>query len=249
MNTTLINEIKLLGLTDKEAAVYLTLLSLTKAPVHKIASASKLNRSTCYIVLESLKEKGFAVESQDPELRCYEACPPQELLKKAAQRTQESEAMYESIISTTEELGAHTLGAQAGTRASFFETEGGLKTVQHEIDTALKKESVCGIAHEGNVEKKLEAAQNAKVIIATKNIGRKRALKNTYYIPYEQYPVDSQLFIFGNVITLLSESEAFAVRIESAQFAEVTREAFNLAWKEAERLNNLKYSNKLAIRQ
>ena len=53
------NEIKKLGLSDKEAKVYLTVLELGQAPVAEISVHSGVVRVTVYVILEELKKKGL----------------------------------------------------------------------------------------------------------------------------------------------------------------------------------------------
>jgi len=48
---------------------------------------------------------------------------------------------------------------------------------------------------------------------------------------------DSDFYVYKNVIVLIVDSEEFAVRIESAEFAEVLRETFELDWAEAGRID------------
>lgn len=55
-------------------------------------------------------------------------------------------------------------------------------------------------------------------------------------IPKNKYSFASDLFIFGDIIAVISDTEEFAVRVESTDFADVAKEAFDLAWEEAGRL-------------
>ena len=59
MNNKLINTLKDIGLTEKEATVYLASLSLGSGNVAQIAQVSGIKRTTVYSVLESLKQKGL----------------------------------------------------------------------------------------------------------------------------------------------------------------------------------------------
>ena len=59
MNNKLINTLKDIGLTEKEAIVYLASLSLGPGNVAQIAQSSGIKRTTVYSVLELLKQKGL----------------------------------------------------------------------------------------------------------------------------------------------------------------------------------------------
>lgn len=55
----LLRSLEDLGLTDKEAKVYLAMLSLSESNVRKIADAAEVKRSTVYFILDSLCQKGL----------------------------------------------------------------------------------------------------------------------------------------------------------------------------------------------
>ncbi|MFW9878364.1 MAG: TrmB family transcriptional regulator [Candidatus Thorarchaeota archaeon] len=57
----LINILEEVGLTDKEANIYFTMLSLGPSTILKISQASGIKRTTAYPIIESLKEKGLAI--------------------------------------------------------------------------------------------------------------------------------------------------------------------------------------------
>jgi sugar-specific transcriptional regulator TrmB len=48
-----------LGFSSKEADVYISLLELGSAIVSDVAKKAGINRSTAYVLLESLAKKGF----------------------------------------------------------------------------------------------------------------------------------------------------------------------------------------------
>ena len=68
-----------LGLSDKEATVYLALLEFDNASPAQIAEKTKLNRSTVYVVLESLEKKGLTSETNVGKTVHYQAAPPERL--------------------------------------------------------------------------------------------------------------------------------------------------------------------------
>ncbi len=73
------NEIKKLGLSDKEAKIYLTALELGSAPASEIATHSGINRATTYVILEELKKKGLASTFLKGKKTIFAAEPPERL--------------------------------------------------------------------------------------------------------------------------------------------------------------------------
>ncbi len=68
-----------LGLNEKEAAVYLSLLSVDSSSVLDLATKTKIKRPTVYIVLESLAKKGLVSETTVGKKTHYQAEPPERL--------------------------------------------------------------------------------------------------------------------------------------------------------------------------
>lgn len=77
----LIEPLKNLGLSEKEAKVYLALLQLGTATPYKIAKKSGLKRPTAYVIAEELVEKGLIVRAPGEEPRQYVARSPESVLE------------------------------------------------------------------------------------------------------------------------------------------------------------------------
>jgi sugar-specific transcriptional regulator TrmB len=70
-----------IGLTDKESAVYSTLLELGGAYPSKIAEKTKINRSTVYKILLDLSVKGLVSEIQKKGKLFYQIENPDKLAR------------------------------------------------------------------------------------------------------------------------------------------------------------------------
>jgi DNA-binding MarR family transcriptional regulator len=77
----LIEPLKNLGLTEKEAKVYLALLQLGTATPYRIAKKSGLKRPTAYVIAEELVEKGLIVHVPGEEPKQYVARSPESVLE------------------------------------------------------------------------------------------------------------------------------------------------------------------------
>ncbi len=73
------SNLKNLGLTDKESAVYLEVLKRGRVSPTEIAQTSKINRTTVYSVAKELIKKGFLLEDLAGAASSLVAVPPQEL--------------------------------------------------------------------------------------------------------------------------------------------------------------------------
>ena len=67
------------GLSNKEAKVYLSLLELGTSVVSDVAKKSQINRSTAYVLLESLAKHGLVSISERKNVRLYTPAPPERI--------------------------------------------------------------------------------------------------------------------------------------------------------------------------
>jgi sugar-specific transcriptional regulator TrmB len=65
-----------LGLSDKEARVYVAALFLGPSAVQKIAGQAEINRATTYVILDQLAELGLVSQSQEGKKTVFIAEPP-----------------------------------------------------------------------------------------------------------------------------------------------------------------------------
>jgi len=79
----LIESLKNLGLNKKEAKVYVSLLQLGEASAYAIANLSTLKKSTTYVILEDLMDKGIVNKIPRVKIMQYTAIPPSELFAMA----------------------------------------------------------------------------------------------------------------------------------------------------------------------
>src|SRR3989339_474743 len=100
----LIKQISSIGLSDKSAIVYATLLNLGGAYPSKIAEYSKLNRSTTYKILIDLSIKGLINESRKHNKLYYQIEKPEKLLNYTKKQITLSEDRYEKAIKLIPEL-------------------------------------------------------------------------------------------------------------------------------------------------
>jgi len=59
LDKELIKEVESIGLSEKEARVYLAVLEMGQASVQDIGKKADVNRATTYVILDSLMKKGM----------------------------------------------------------------------------------------------------------------------------------------------------------------------------------------------
>ncbi|WP_321211343.1 TrmB family transcriptional regulator [Methanothermobacter sp. DP] len=79
------NALRLMGLTDYQAAAYTAMVSLVSARASEAAEASGIPRSRIYEVLRQLSDRGFVEVERGKPLR-YHVVPPAEVFRREKKR-------------------------------------------------------------------------------------------------------------------------------------------------------------------
>ena len=121
-----VDELRAYGLSEKEASVYLSLLSLGPATANQVAERANLVRTTTYDILKTLKEKGIVRCITKNKVLYYEAAPPQKLIEIL----DEKRRTISAIIPSLQQL---SLPAKNEPKFEVFDGREGIKTVYQDI--------------------------------------------------------------------------------------------------------------------
>ncbi len=124
-------ELRKLGLTEKEARVYLAGLELGPSSVKKIAEAAKITRPTAYETIKKLEEKKLFEESKQNKKRAFAARPPERILgilKIQKREIEEKERELARIIAALD-----TKESKGKKRIETFKGPAGIKSLEEMI--------------------------------------------------------------------------------------------------------------------
>ena len=254
-NNLLIKNLVEFGLSEKEAAVYISLLELELAGVNEIAKKAGINRSSAYVVLESLKSKGLVGISDDKKVRQYIAASPETLHRVASDMARKQEDLRKNIDSIVPELKLLYKNIKHKPKVSVFEGKEGLITAFEDILNCKDKlmrvtsrlDSLVHIIPPDYFPKYVQK----RIKIGIKMLGihpddeLSRRLKRVsigfdepILIPKEKYLSSADTAIYDNKIGFMSPKDGgIAIIIESQEVADVMKNIFDLAFEEAKRLN------------
>ena len=142
MNDELIANLEDLGLSQKEARVYLANLMLGAATVQKIADQSGIKRVTTYVILESLNNLGLVSQSTKGKKTYFVAEEPSQLrrlLQKKEQAIQEQQKNFDAILPELNEL--KTLPTESP-NVRFYDTAEGIRSMMASFLSAHQREGV-----------------------------------------------------------------------------------------------------------
>lgn len=233
------------GLSDKESALYLALLELGQADVAAIAAKANVKRPTAYVLLDTLKEKGF-VSLQDGNSRQFQAEDPRKILAYEKTKVSQLEKVLPGMLGL-----ASKSEHKPGTR--FFSGKDGIKAVYEETLLQPAGSEMLAIGNAEAVERSIEGFQDwyikrraesgipMRAIIPATPEGLKVAardaeeLRETRLLEPGDFTEPVEVNIYGNKVSAVSfvENELIGVIIESEVLANVHRQIFELMWRTA----------------
>ena len=116
--------LKQLGLSDKQAEVYLSLLELGESPMTRIARKANLKRPTVYLVIDELIILGLCSEITKGKKKFYSATHPRRLLEITRFKNEQAEKLVPKLVAlrnTAEKPRVRMLEGIDGIRIAYEE--------------------------------------------------------------------------------------------------------------------------------
>ena len=251
------NELKNLlvdvGLKEKEADVYIAILSLGQGTASKIARRAHIARTTVYDILSSLFDKGLVTLTGKEPKQEYVAESPDNLKiymeSELAKKQTDLEDVKNILIPQLKSI--HNVGNRP--KVMFYEGTEGLEKVYE--DTLTSHEAIRAYANVSEMhaalpnyfpeyyKRRTEKGIKIRAIIPSNKAGIERASKNaseareSALIPEARYSFLPEINIYDNKVMIASWKEKLGIIIESEEIAEAMKTIYELAWAEAKRLD------------
>ncbi len=247
---SLSRELMHLGLSEKEAAVYVAALQLGPTPVQDIAKQSKVNRATTYVMIESLEKRGLISSTQKDKKRIFIAEAPDRLLSLLRLQKKELEEQESELTKMLPKLNAIFNRSGEKPEIRYMEGPEGLESLRREFEE-LKGETVQiigydaftktvdfddSIKHRETLKKKKATArvlyvtsQSREQIAATLWDGLDFHVVSPKLFPFK---VEGEITIRGEHVYMFTYTLGpLAVDVRSPILADTLRAMFELAWK------------------
>lgn len=249
-----VTQLKHIGLSDKEAKVYLAMLELGPATVLEIAAKAGVNRPTTYVEIESLKKKGLASSQTRGTKQLFMAESPDQLKFLLEREVKHVEQKKEELTSVLPDLMTLFNLGEEKPQVRFFEGKEGLTRMQENFLKA-KQKIILGISSIDDVFRlfpnhpELYTARRINKKIHTKLIytSRKgaflkkddaRMIRESKFVPPEKLPFNADVTIYDeNVAIAALKGRIAGVIITQKEIADSFRGLFDLIWKTADRLS------------
>lgn len=247
MQTTLIKVLTNLGLTDKEAKVYLACTEKGTTVVSIIAQAAGINRVTTYDILEKLKQKSLVSYYTKNKIKYFNSINPEILLEEFEKRTADLRSSLPKFKTLTGEIN-HP-------RIRYFEGIEGIKEIY--ADTLNSTTKILNYSNSAEIRKiwpnydKEYVEKRAKKKIFLKGISPRdkegeivKAENQKYYreirlMPQNEFQFTNEINIYDDKVSIISfKDELIGMIIESSEIANSQRAIFNMCWQLAAMIEN-----------
>jgi len=252
MPTETIIKLQKFGLSKKEADIYLALLQLGTTVASEVAKKGGVNRSTAYVILESLAKKGLAAISIRDGVRGYSPASPERLVQKAEDSAKEYNQLAKLGREMLSELKTTSTADKTKSKIKIFEGLEGIKTVYE--DMLESKENIRSYSGSDILEnalhdflpehrKKMTTKKIGLKIISPDNSDVRKIITNSAYSDSTEHFLTSShdyganLSVYDKKVTFISPREKFACIIENVEFAEAIKTLFDLSLHKTVRWN------------
>jgi HTH-type transcriptional regulator, sugar sensing transcriptional regulator len=239
------NDLKTIGLEEKEAKVYLAALELGPTNIQSLAEKSGIKRSTVYEMLKKLEPIGLITESIKGKRKIYIASEPEKLKRSI----KEKEQLLNQILP---ELRSLNNTGTVKPKITYYEGREGLRQIHNLSLEVIKKEAswVAPIRSimetvgadflEGIIEKRAKEKYWVRsILVADQQVETYKYLDpTTFDRTYRKIKfappglnIPDAIGIWDNKVAVLSSrKEGFGFIIESEEYTNTMKIFYELLW-------------------
>ncbi len=247
----LARDLEKLGLSEKEALVYLASLEIGPSPVQLIARKAEVNRATTYVMIESLLRHGLMSSFEKGKKTFYTAEKPERLHRIVHNERAAVDEKEQTIKKILPDLDAICAAAGERPKVSFYEGEDGLEAMRDTIfdskteamEDFISFDDLRHLLPQDHWKHHNERLAKKKIKGRTIYTSEKfekpaEAIQHLWEfrrIPKQQFPMHGELTVYGNKVAMIAlKGKLVGVIIESKEMALMVRSMFELAWMQAE---------------
>lgn len=241
-----------LGLSEKEALVYLASLELGPSPVQAIAQKAEVNRATTYVMIEALLQKGLMSTFEKGKKTMFTAEKPDRLHRIVHHERDLVNEKEETIKKILPDLDALLAAAGERPKVSFYEGDDGLEAMREtifeakatDLEDLVSYDDLNHLLTSEQWNKHSDRLQKKKIkarVIYTAELGHRPTGESSgglwqyKKIPKKLFEMHGELTVYGNRVAMVAlKGKLIGVVIESKEMALMVRTLFELAWKQAD---------------
>jgi len=251
----IINELKNAGLNEPEAKVYLAVLELGETNISRIAKKSGIKRTTTYLVIDALKEKGLVSSYKKRKKTVFIAENPKKIEEKLEERKNAIGKIMPELLSIASLLDKKPV-------IRFFEGHDGMKDSFKDIlkypDSEVLEWYSESYVHDFSEEffskyftpRRIKNKIWVRAILPNNEVIRKLATRNEKelrqikLINPKKYNIKIEINVYGkNKVSIISFKEEIGLIIESQLIHDSLKNMFELMWEYLPENSNTDQSN------
>lgn len=251
----ILETLRKIGFSEKEAKVYMQLIRLGAQPVSTISEKAEINRTTTYDIITTLTKKGLISSIKKGSVTYFKALDPKNLLnyleREKVEHTKQIEKQQKEIETLLPALISLENPESTKPKVTFYEGEKGMRQAYE--DTLTSSETILAYAnvedmHKGlpnffpeyyqrraiqkNIHIKCIAPDNKTSIERHKQ--DKKENREMLLIPAKEYDFSPEINVYDDKVLYASWREKMAIIIKSKEIADFHKQMYKLCWKQAQ---------------
>lgn len=242
----LAKKLQSLGLTDKEARVYVAALFLGPSPVQKIGEQAGVNRATTYVILDQLADFGLVSQSNEGKKTVFIAEEPEALDKLFDIQLRQIEARKQELKKVLPELKkSQRVEDVNAPSVRFYRGIEGIKAInayaykkerdEHLIYAMSNYDEVLKIFPDilkFNPQKRLKKKISSKVIYSFESGEIKTDPKLLRETKKVSSPIKADINLHEKTASFLTYNgdKSVGIILENKEIVEALRQLFEMAW-------------------
>lgn len=235
--------LKNLGLSEKEARVYVALLKLGRASAYGVADEAGLKKPTTYVILGELMQKGLALKIPRIRKQLFVAKPPDEFFAEAEERLRVAKSVLPELMAMAEK-------PEQKFRTLHFEGERGMETMFDIINKRAQGKEILGFYareaegipedlreyfHEFNEKRKRLGIRLRGMTPDDPSLAWYKDRLDYFVYTFKflnpkDYLSDCSIEIGDSFIQIFSLRRLQGIHVENADIAETMRQIFEMLW-------------------
>lgn len=235
-----------LGLSEKQARVYIAMLELGEAPMTLIAKKAGLKRPTTYLIVDELNVLGLSSEIVKGKKKYYSAMHPRRLVELSRFRSKQAEELLPELVAIqkiAEKPVVRMLEGIEGARIAYQEAYsllnnkieglwmGNITFIIENFPELLREyDSLIQKITDPRIRELITGNNKSKnwVNEMQSKISKNHYVK--YYKDSNNFGMTDQLIIGNTIIQFSFGTQIFVIITESKEIAQTQRALFELIW-------------------
>lgn len=243
----MIQELQDFGLSEKEAKVYYASLEIGKATADQLAKQAKINRSTTYVQIESLKKKGLMSEFFEGKKTFFVAESPEYLQRLFEKQRQDIDFKEKELNRILPDLQGLFGKSDERPIVRFFEGKAGVSAMRAQVLQTKEKEILVLYSHDALAaafsleerkiysDKRIQKKISARMIYNSSDgpFGSQRELSIQKFVESNKLKINNDIVIFDDCVGITSFGpKPVGALIQNKSFAESFRSIFEFIWQQ-----------------